>query len=366
MVIAPPSHPRRSALAAAEAGRAAAGPASTPRTMPRCELRQEVVDVCHGSFACSLVRLGGSDQPTPVGCACAGAPEASRSSGPSARPCTPASWCYHKCVAHTIDPSGDLWPSQGIVDMVEVMKMLMRTDPFRELDRMAQQAFGAVGTLARPAVMPIDAWREEDTFVVELDLPGVTPDSIDLDVERNVLTVKAERRGPSNDDASSSRRNVPVASSAGSSSSGTRSTPSTSRPTTSTGCCVCASRSRRGPSPARSRSSTAAPPSARPSRPERTGSVWSRPPARWLCRPRTRTWPTPSSRSSSRTPTCSAAEFDAIVEGAWNGSRRAGQEPAARRAGPRMPAPRFSGCGATPTQAPPRSPGPRVRSPPAG
>ena len=63
--------------------------------------------------------------------------------------------------------------------------MLMRTDPFRELDRMAQQAFGAVGTLARPAVMPIDAWREEDTFVVELDLPGVTPDSIDLDVEQD-------------------------------------------------------------------------------------------------------------------------------------------------------------------------------------
>lgn len=76
--------------------------------------------------------------------------------------------------------------------------MLMRTDPFRELDRMAQQAFGGVGTLARPAVMPIDAWREDDTFVVELDLPGVDPGSIDLDVERNVLTVRAERPGPSN------------------------------------------------------------------------------------------------------------------------------------------------------------------------
>jgi HSP20 family protein len=50
-----------------------------------------------------------------------------------------------------------------------------------------------VGTLARPAVMPIDAWREGDTFLVELDLPGVDPDSIELDVERNVLTVKAER-----------------------------------------------------------------------------------------------------------------------------------------------------------------------------
>lgn len=77
--------------------------------------------------------------------------------------------------------------------------MLMRTDPFRELDRMAQQAFGSVGTLARPAVMPIDAWREGDTFVVELDLPGVEPDSIELDVERNVLTVKAERSAPRKD-----------------------------------------------------------------------------------------------------------------------------------------------------------------------
>ena len=78
--------------------------------------------------------------------------------------------------------------------------MLMRTDPFRELDRMAQQAFGAVGTMARPAVMPIDAWREDDTFLVELDLPGVDPASIDLDVERNVLTVRAERPGVGKDD----------------------------------------------------------------------------------------------------------------------------------------------------------------------
>ena len=75
--------------------------------------------------------------------------------------------------------------------------MLMRTDPFREsfrdLDRVAQLAFGAAGTLARPSAMPMDAWREGDTFHVELDLPGVDPASIDLDVERNVVTVKAER-----------------------------------------------------------------------------------------------------------------------------------------------------------------------------
>jgi len=76
---------------------------------------------------------------------------------------------------------------------MEVETMLMRTDPFRELDRLSQQVFGSNGTLARPSVMPMDAWRDGDTFQVEFDLPGVNPDSIDLDVERNVVTVKAER-----------------------------------------------------------------------------------------------------------------------------------------------------------------------------
>ena len=71
--------------------------------------------------------------------------------------------------------------------------MLMRTDPFREFDRLSQQVFGNPGTLARPAAMPMDAWRDGDQFIVEFDLPGVDPDSIDLDVERNVLTVKAAR-----------------------------------------------------------------------------------------------------------------------------------------------------------------------------
>ncbi len=76
---------------------------------------------------------------------------------------------------------------------MEVMNMLMRTDPFRELDRLTQQAFATNGTLARPSVMPMDAWRDGDTFHVEFDLPGVNPASIDLDVERNVVTVRAER-----------------------------------------------------------------------------------------------------------------------------------------------------------------------------
>jgi HSP20 family protein len=74
--------------------------------------------------------------------------------------------------------------------------MLMRTDQFRELDQLAQQVFG---TMARPTVMPMDAWREGDNFVVEFDLPGVDPGSIDLDVERNVLTVTAERDRNSDD-----------------------------------------------------------------------------------------------------------------------------------------------------------------------
>jgi HSP20 family protein len=71
--------------------------------------------------------------------------------------------------------------------------MLMRTDPFRELDRMTQQLFGTNGTTSRPAVMPMDAYRHGEQFVVQFDLPGVDPSSIDLDVERNVLTIKAER-----------------------------------------------------------------------------------------------------------------------------------------------------------------------------
>ena len=73
--------------------------------------------------------------------------------------------------------------------------MLMRTDPFRELDRITQQLLGpAAGTWSRPASLPMDTYRSGDDYFVVLDLPGVSPDAIDLSVERNVLTVKAERR----------------------------------------------------------------------------------------------------------------------------------------------------------------------------
>lgn len=66
----------------------------------------------------------------------------------------------------------------------------MRFDPFRELDRLASQAAGG----GRPPAMAMDAYRHGDSFVVHFDLPGVDPSSIDLTVEKNVLTVSADRR----------------------------------------------------------------------------------------------------------------------------------------------------------------------------
>jgi HSP20 family protein len=68
--------------------------------------------------------------------------------------------------------------------------LLRNTDPFRDFDRLTQQLLGSTN---RPAVMPMDAWREGESFVIELDVPGVSPETIDIDVERNVLTVRAER-----------------------------------------------------------------------------------------------------------------------------------------------------------------------------
>ena len=71
--------------------------------------------------------------------------------------------------------------------------MLMRTDPFRDFDRLAQQFFGNTGTWSRPSAMPLDAYRSGDEYVIAFDLPGVALDAIELNIERNVLTVRAER-----------------------------------------------------------------------------------------------------------------------------------------------------------------------------
>ena len=71
---------------------------------------------------------------------------------------------------------------------------LVRSDPFRELDRFFQQAFG--GTGERMWSMPLDAYRKDDMFLVQLDVPGIAPDSVELTVDNHVLTVKATRHAP--------------------------------------------------------------------------------------------------------------------------------------------------------------------------
>src|SRR5215213_8487293 len=70
--------------------------------------------------------------------------------------------------------------------------MLMRFDPFRDLDQVSQMLTQRTNTV-RQTAMPMDAYREGDRFVAKFDLPGVDPDSINLTVEKNVLTVRAER-----------------------------------------------------------------------------------------------------------------------------------------------------------------------------
>jgi HSP20 family protein len=74
--------------------------------------------------------------------------------------------------------------------------MLMRSEPFTEVNRLAQQLFGTpqTGTWSHPSAMPADAYRNGNEFMIAFDLPGVDKDAIDIDVERNVLTVRAERR----------------------------------------------------------------------------------------------------------------------------------------------------------------------------
>ena len=68
--------------------------------------------------------------------------------------------------------------------------MLMRFDPFRELDRLT-------APLANTrSYMPMDAYRDGDRFVIHFDVPGVDPASVDLTVEKNVLTATAERSWP--------------------------------------------------------------------------------------------------------------------------------------------------------------------------
>jgi len=70
---------------------------------------------------------------------------------------------------------------------------VLRFDPFREFDRLAEQVFSA-GLRGTPRSVPMDGYRRGDQFLIHLDLPGVDPDAIELTVEQNVLTIRAERR----------------------------------------------------------------------------------------------------------------------------------------------------------------------------
>ena len=148
--------------------------------------------------------------------------------------------------------------------------MLMHTDPFRELDRLTQQVFGTNGTLARPSVMPMDAWRDGDTFHVEFDLPGIDPDSIDLDVERNVVTVKAERP-PRASDAELIAAERPRGIFSRQLILGDNLDTEHIAPATTPACSPCRSRSPSRPSPARS-PSPARVRTGRPSTPEPAGN----------------------------------------------------------------------------------------------
>lgn len=78
---------------------------------------------------------------------------------------------------------------------------LVRSDPFRDLDRLAQQLWATTSSArSAPFSMPMDAYRRGDVFLVQIDIPGVQGDRIELTVEDNVLTVRAERPLPSTDD----------------------------------------------------------------------------------------------------------------------------------------------------------------------
>jgi HSP20 family protein len=68
---------------------------------------------------------------------------------------------------------------------------LIRFDPFRDFDRLAEQMRG---TMSRPRTMPLAAWCRKDEFFVHIDLPGVHRDDVELTVERNVVTIRAQRR----------------------------------------------------------------------------------------------------------------------------------------------------------------------------
>ena len=76
--------------------------------------------------------------------------------------------------------------------------MAMSFDPFSQLDRIAQSVFD---TSHQPRVMPVDLFREGDRYLLNADLPGVDPGSIDVDVDGHLLTIRAQRSAASRENS---------------------------------------------------------------------------------------------------------------------------------------------------------------------
>lgn len=75
---------------------------------------------------------------------------------------------------------------------------MANTDPFRDLDRLATALFDT--TRRGPRRMPMDLYRDGDHYVLTADLPGIDPGSVDIDVDGQLLTIRAERTVPSGED----------------------------------------------------------------------------------------------------------------------------------------------------------------------
>ncbi|HWG98492.1 MAG TPA: Hsp20/alpha crystallin family protein [Pilimelia sp.] len=78
--------------------------------------------------------------------------------------------------------------------------MVLRFDPFRDFDRLAEQVFGAASGRQVPLAMPIDLYRSGDHYVLHCDLAGADPDSVDVNVEGGTLTIRAQRSARTDND----------------------------------------------------------------------------------------------------------------------------------------------------------------------
>ena len=72
--------------------------------------------------------------------------------------------------------------------------MLMRSDPFSGFDWLTQRRWSS------SSIMPMDAYRQGDEYVVHVDLPGVDPAAIDVRVEHGTVSVMAQRSWDPGDD----------------------------------------------------------------------------------------------------------------------------------------------------------------------